>query len=66
MRVKVDGSRCMGHNMCTTLAPEVYQVTGDGFNEMGEFEVPADKLAAARRGARACPEQIITVQDDAA
>jgi len=62
MRVTVDGSRCMGHSMCTALAPEVYQVSDEGFNEMGEFDVPTERVAAARRGASACPEHIIEVE----
>ncbi|MFF2963981.1 ferredoxin [Streptomyces sp. NPDC057963] len=66
MRIKVDSERCMGHAMCNALAPEVYTVTDDGFNEMPEFEVAADRRAAALRGASACPERIIAVLADEA
>lgn len=61
MKVKVDGSRCMGHGMCTAIAPDVYQVTDEGFNEQGEFEIPAEREEFARRGANACPERIIEI-----
>ena len=61
MKIKVDTGRCMGHGMCNALAPEVYEITDDGFNEMGEFEVQPERYEAARRGANACPERIIAV-----
>ncbi|MFG2631502.1 ferredoxin [Streptomyces sp. NPDC048473] len=66
MRIKVDSERCMGHAMCNALAPEVYTVTDDGFNEMQEFEVTTAQRAAALRGASACPERIIAVLADEA
>jgi ferredoxin len=46
------------------MAPQVYTVTDDGFNEMGEFEVSAALAEFAREGARACPEGAITVLED--
>ncbi|NGO72958.1 ferredoxin [Streptomyces boncukensis] len=61
MRVRVDAGRCMGHAMCESLAGEVYEVTDDGFNEMGEFEVPEELRAVAVRGASACPEGAIAL-----
>ncbi|MGC0421370.1 ferredoxin [Embleya sp. AB8] len=64
MRVHVNGEGCMGHSMCSALASEVYTVTDEGFNEMGEFEVDPTRRAAALRGARACPEKAITIVAD--
>lgn len=62
MKVSVDPDKCMGHGMCTALAPAVYQVNEEsGFNEMGEFEVADDQHAEARRGVTACPEHAIAV-----
>ncbi|WP_433728981.1 ferredoxin [Actinoplanes sp. CA-051413] len=64
MKIKIDADSCMGHGMCSALAPEVYEINGDtGFNEMGEFEVEEDRHAAAARGASACPERAIRLQD---
>lgn len=65
MRVRVKAENCMGHSMCSTLASEVYEVTDEGFNEMGDFEVEPARRAATLRGARACPEKAITIEDDA-
>lgn len=57
----------MGHGMCATMAPEVFQVNDEtGCNEMGIFQVPDDQGAAVQRGVSACPEQAITVLSGAA
>ncbi|GAA3431834.1 ferredoxin [Kutzneria kofuensis] len=63
MRIQVDTERCMGHGMCNALAPEVYEVTDEGFNEMGVVDVPDHLRDAAFRGANACPERIIALLD---
>lgn len=61
MKAAVDRNLCQGHAMCNALAPEVYEVNDDGFNEMGVFAVPVGREAAAARGAGACPERAITI-----
>ena len=61
MKISVDKELCMGHGMCGALAAEVFEISDDGFNEMGTFEVPTDQEAAATRGARACPERAIQI-----
>lgn len=61
MKINVDREICMGHGMCNAMAAEVFEISDDGFNEMGTFEVPAGKEATATRGARACPEQAIQI-----
>jgi ferredoxin len=67
MKIRVDSEKCMGHGMCTTFAPGVFHVNDDsGYNEMGEFEISPEQLPAAQRGAAACPEQAISLLDDAA
>lgn len=65
MRVRVDRDRCQGHAMCNALAGEIFEVTDEGFNEMGEFEVPDDRRPLVDRGSRACPERAIAVLEDA-
>jgi ferredoxin len=66
MRIKVNQSLCSGHARCIAVAPDVYVVHSDGYNEMPETEVSADMQVQARRGARACPEQAIVIIDDQA
>ncbi|MFI0723427.1 ferredoxin [Streptomyces sp. NPDC021224] len=61
MRASVDSKRCQGHSMCIVLAPDVYVVTEEGFNEQGDFDVVPEQEDQARRGAGACPERAITL-----
>jgi ferredoxin len=64
MRIKVNHALCSGHARCIAVAPDVYVVNSDGYNEMPETEISEDKQVQARRGSRACPEQAITIIDD--
>jgi ferredoxin len=44
-------------------SPQVYVLNEDGFNDMQDFEVAADRQSAATLGALACPERAIAVED---
>jgi ferredoxin len=61
VRVKVDTLKCTGHARCIAVAPQVYVLNVDGYNEMTETNVRAGFEDEARRGAKACPEMAITV-----
>lgn len=63
MRIHVDTDRCSGHARCRALAPEVYELDELGYNVTPSKEVAPELEAAARRGAEACPEQAITVEE---
>jgi ferredoxin len=64
MKVRVIEGKCSGHARCTAVAPQVYQLNADGYNEMPTFDVPPEHELAARRGARACPERAIEIIED--
>jgi ferredoxin len=61
MKIQIDKARCVGHARCAAVAPGIYQLDDDGYIAVEEIEVPPGQEAIARRGARACPERIITV-----
>lgn len=63
MRVRVDAERCTGHARCQSLASEVYVLDEVGYNVMPPTEVPPGLEEQARRGAMACPELAITVEE---
>ena len=63
IKVTVDVQGCVGHARCEAVAPEVYVLNDDGFNVTACKYVSDDLKAQAQRGARACPERIITVED---
>ena len=64
VKVKVNVSGCVGHARCEAVAPEVYELDDNGFNTTPSKEVDNALKAQAVRGARSCPEQIITVKEE--
>ncbi len=65
MRITVASELCMGHGQCAMRAPEVFELSELGTNEMDEFEVPAGLEEQARSGVLACPEQILSIIEEA-
>jgi ferredoxin len=63
MKIHINKARCVGHARCATVAPEIYSLNDDGYIAVEEIEVVPGQEALARRGARACPERIITVEE---
>lgn len=63
MQIKIDGQLCSGHGRCAKLGPEIYRLDDNGYNaDRGKtLHVPPDHEAAARRGAKFCPERAISV-----
>ena len=64
MRIRIDRSLCTGHGRCFSLAPEVFAYDEEGFSVLKLETITLDLEAAARRGAGACPERAITVDDN--
>ena len=65
MKVVIDQPRCSGHARCAAIDPDLFQLDDDGYIATTGFDVPAGTEALARRGARAGPERIISIVDDA-
>ena len=64
MKIRINKAGCVGHARCAALAPDIYVLDDDGYIAQEEIDVPPGKEDQARRGARACPERIITVIED--
>jgi ferredoxin len=63
-RIKIDRSRCAGHARCAAVAPALFTLDSEGYIATEGFEVPEGEEALAKRAARACPERVITVEED--
>ena len=63
MKIHIDKPACAGHARCAAVAPAIFPLDSDGYIAVEEIEVPEGQEAIARRGARACPERIITVEE---
>lgn len=61
MKIRIDKSACVGNARCWAISDELFPLDEDGYIDIEEFEVPAGKEDLAWRGARACPERVITV-----
>ncbi|MGO9926675.1 MAG: ferredoxin [Mycobacterium sp.] len=60
MRVSVDDQRCRGHGVCTTLCPDVFSLTDDGYAVAIASDVPPGLEAATQEAIQCCPEQAIS------
>ena len=55
MKASVDDSRCRGHGVCTTICPQVFALTDDGYAEVIVDEVPESARRQRPRGGRGLP-----------
>ena len=64
MRVRVDESRCTGHQMCAIAAPEVFGADDYGnATVLIEGDIPAELEAKTRRAEGNCPERAILIEE---
>jgi ferredoxin len=63
-RIKIDRSRCAGHARCAAGAPALFALDSEGYIATEGFEVPEGEETLAKRAARACPERVITFEED--
>jgi ferredoxin len=64
MKIRIDKAACVGNARCAAVAPNLFPLDENGYIQVEEISVPAGQEQLARRGARACPERIILVEED--
>jgi ferredoxin len=64
MKIRIEKAACVGNARCAAVAPELFPLDENGYIAVDEIDVPPGKEALARRGARACPERIILIEED--
>jgi ferredoxin len=57
MRIVVDRELCTGQAMCESVAPDFFQVAGDGQLEIQVAVVPGDRLGEAELAVSCCPNE---------
>jgi len=63
MKVVVDFDKCQSHAVCTSAAPEVFEVDDQGLLNV-LIEAPGDDLRAkVERAARECPTMAISLEE---
>jgi ferredoxin len=65
MKIVIDKAACVGNARCWAVSEELFVLNDDGYIEVEEIDVPEGMEALARRGARACPERVIRIVEDA-
>jgi ferredoxin len=55
MKVQADMTRCIGSGMCTTLAPDLFELDEKGALHVTVLHVPQGLEGAAREAAACCP-----------
>jgi ferredoxin len=63
MKIHIDKAACVGNARCAAVAEELFPLDENGYIAVSEIDVPAGKEELARRGARACPERIIVIEE---
>jgi ferredoxin len=64
MKIVVDFDRCQSHGVCTEEAPEVFQLTDEGFLEILK-EQPEETLRdSVERAVERCPTAAIRITLD--
>lgn len=63
MKIRINKAACVGNARCAAVAPELFPLDEEGYIAVEEIDVPPGLEEAARRGARACPERIIVIEE---
>jgi len=64
LRVRIEKAQCTGNARCNAVAPHLFPLDDDGYIAIEGFEVAPGDEVMARRGAKACPERIISIIED--
>lgn len=63
MKICINKDDCVGNARCAAVAPALFPLDDDGYIAVSEITVPHGSEELARRGARACPERIIVIEE---
>lgn len=64
MKILINKAACAGNARCAAVSEELFPLDDDGYIAVEGVIVPPGKEELARRGARACPERIIIIEED--
>lgn len=65
MKVRVDSSKCQGHNRCIALAGDLFEVDELSYaHELNDGVVPKELAEVARLAVDNCPERAISLEEE--
>jgi ferredoxin len=63
VKIRINKAMCVGNARCAAVAPQLFPLDDEGYIAVEEIDVPAGMEELARRGAKACPERIIVIEE---
>jgi ferredoxin len=64
VKIRINKSACVGNARCAAVSEQLFPLDDDGYIAVEEVDVPAGMEDLARKGARACPERIIVIEEE--
>ena len=64
MKIRINKAACAGNARCAAVSEQLFPLDEDGYIAVEEIDVPPGMEELARRGARACPERIIVIEEE--
>ena len=62
MKVVVDFAKCTGLGICESVAPEFFEVNGDGDLVQLREDIGVDELLAVEEAVAACPTEALRIE----
>jgi ferredoxin len=62
MKAFVDKDICIGCELCTSVAPDIFRMDDDGLAIAEDFELPDDMIDNAKDAEEQCPVEAIFVE----
>lgn len=63
MKVVVDTDRCGGHGLCESIAPEYFEVGGDGLAQVLRPDIDPDDLTDVEDAVASCPTEALRIAE---
>ena len=63
MKLIINRPACAGNARCAAVSEDLFPLDDDGYIAVEEIAVRPGMEDLARRGARACPERIIVIEE---
>ncbi|MFT4046410.1 MAG: ferredoxin [Solimonas sp.] len=64
VKIRIEKAACVGNARCAAVSEELFPLNDDGYIAIDRLDVPEGQEPLARRGARACPERIIFIEEE--
>ena len=63
MTLREDGTRCVGHGVCESIHPDVFEVNDDGYVDIDPDTAATADEAAVRQAVTSCPSAALRLDD---